>query len=151
RFDPEQRPPDDPGDGPAGRVLHRHREPRRRRPVRVPRPAREVHVSDSSAVLEVRDLRVEFDTPDGVVHAADGVSYSVGRGRALGIVGESGSGKSVTNLTVMGLTRFQGARISGEVLLDGRSLLDLPGDEMRRLRGNEIAMIFQDPLSSLNP
>ena len=105
----------------------------------------------AGALLEVRDLRVEFDTDDGVVHAVDGVSYSVERGRALGIVGESGSGKSVSNLTVMGLTRFQGARISGEVLLDGRSLLDLPKDEMRRIRGNEIAMIFQDPLSSLHP
>ena len=98
----------------------------------------------AGALLEVRDLRVEFDTDDGVVHAVDGVSYSVERGRALGIVGESGSGKSVSNLTVMGLTRFQGARISGEVLLDGRSLLDLPKEEMRRIRGNEIAMIFQD-------
>ena len=105
----------------------------------------------AGALLEVRDLRVEFDTDDGVVHAVDGVSYSVERGRALGIVGESGSGKSVSNLTVMGLTRFQGARISGEVLLGGRSLLDLPKDEMRRIRGNEIAMIFQDPLSSLHP
>jgi peptide/nickel transport system ATP-binding protein len=102
-------------------------------------------------VLEVRDLRVEFDTDDGIVHAVDGVSYRVERGRALGIVGESGSGKSVSNLTVMGLTRFQAARISGEVLLDGRSLLDLPDDEIRRIRGNEIAMIFQDPLSSLHP
>ena len=69
----------------------------------------------ADALLEVRDLRVEFDTDDGVVHAVDGVSYSVERGRALGIVGESRSGKSVSNLTVMGLTRFQGARISGEV------------------------------------
>ena len=67
-------------------------------------------MTPAGALLEVRDLRVEFDTDDGVVHAVDGVSYSVERGRALGIVGESGSGKSVSNLTVMGLTRFQGAR-----------------------------------------
>jgi peptide/nickel transport system ATP-binding protein len=105
----------------------------------------------AGALLEVRDLVVEFDTDDGVVHAVDGVSYSVERGRALGIVGESGSGKSVSSLTVMGLTRFQGARISGEVLFEGRDLLQLPDDEMRAIRGDEIAMIFQDPLSSLHP
>src|SRR5919202_549308 len=102
-------------------------------------------------LLDVRDLRVEFDTDDGVVHAVDGISYSVDRGRALGIVGESGSGKSVSNLTVMGLTRFYGARVSGEVVFDGRDLLTLGDDEMRRIRGDEIAMIFQDPLSSLHP
>jgi len=102
-------------------------------------------------ILEVRDLRVEFDTSDGVVHAVDGVSYAVERSRALGIVGESGSGKSVSSLTVMGLTRFEGARISGEVLFEGRDLLSLPDDDMRRVRGDDIAMIFQDPLSSLHP
>ncbi|HKP91876.1 MAG TPA: ABC transporter ATP-binding protein [Thermoleophilaceae bacterium] len=104
-----------------------------------------------AALLEVRDLRVEFDTDDGVVHAVDGVSYSVERGRALGIVGESGSGKSVSNLTVMGLTRFYGARVSGEVIFEGRDLLALGDEEMRRIRGDDIAMIFQDPLSSLHP
>src|SRR4051812_19154848 len=102
-------------------------------------------------LLEVRDLRVEFDTDDGVVHAVDGISYTVERGRALGIVGESGSGKSVSNLTVMGLTRFYGARVSGEVVFDGRDLLALSDDEIRRIRGEDIAMIFQDPLSSLHP
>jgi peptide/nickel transport system ATP-binding protein len=102
-------------------------------------------------LLEVRDLRVEFDSSDGVVHAVDGVSYSVQRGSALGIVGESGSGKSVSSLTVMGLTRFSNARVEGEVIFEGRSLLDLPEDDMRRIRGNDIAMIFQDPLSSLHP
>ncbi len=104
------------------------------------------------ALLEVRDLTVSFETEDGVVQAVDGVSYSVDRGQALGIVGESGSGKSVSSLTVMGLTRFDGnARISGEVLLDGRNLLTASDDELRRLRGDEVAMIFQDPLSSLHP
>ncbi len=104
------------------------------------------------ALLEVRDLTVSFETEDGVVQAVDGVSYSVDRGQALGIVGESGSGKSVSSLTVMGLTRFDGnARISGEVLLDGRNLLTAGDDELRRLRGDEVAMIFQDPLSSLHP
>ena len=104
------------------------------------------------ALLEVRDLTVSFETEDGVVQAVDGVSYSVERGQALGVVGESGSGKSVSSLTVMGLTRFDGnARISGQVLFDGQDLLTASDDELRRLRGNDIAMIFQDPLSSLHP
>jgi peptide/nickel transport system ATP-binding protein len=105
----------------------------------------------SPPLLEVRDLRVSFPTEDGVVRAVDGVSYAVEQGRTLGIVGESGSGKSVANLTVMGLTRKANARIAGEVFLNGRELLSLPEEEMRRVRGNEIAMIFQDPLSSLHP
>ena len=102
-------------------------------------------------LLEVRDLRVHFATPDGVVKAVDGISYTVDEGRSLGIVGESGSGKSVSSLTVMGLTRGDNATITGEVLFDGVDLLALGSEEMRRLRGNEIAMIFQDPLSSLHP
>jgi peptide/nickel transport system ATP-binding protein len=105
----------------------------------------------SAPLLEVRDLRVSFHTEDGIVRAVDGVSYAVDRGRALGIVGESGSGKSVGSLTVMGLTRSPNARISGEILFDGRDLLTLSQEEMRTVRGNEIAMIFQDPLSSLHP
>jgi len=104
------------------------------------------------ALLEVRDLTVSFDTEDGVVQAVDGVSYSIERGQALGIVGESGSGKSVSSLTVMGLTRFEGnARITGEVLFDGKDLLAADDAALRRMRGSEIAMIFQDPLSSLHP
>jgi peptide/nickel transport system ATP-binding protein len=103
------------------------------------------------AVLEIRDLHVEFGTPDGVVHAVRGVSLSVDRGRTLGIVGESGSGKSVTALTVMGLTRAPNAGISGEVLFDGDDLLKVSSDDLRRIRGKRIAMIFQDPLSSLHP
>jgi peptide/nickel transport system ATP-binding protein len=102
-------------------------------------------------LLRVEDLRVEFPTEDGVVHAVDGVSYEVRRGGTLGIVGESGSGKTVSALTVMGLTRRMGARISGRILFEGRDLLALSEEEMRRLRGNEIAMVFQDPLSSLHP
>jgi len=104
-----------------------------------------------SALLEVRDLTVEFDTEDGVVHAVDGVSYDVHPGRTVGIVGESGSGKSVSSLTVMGLTRFDNARVSGRVLFEGRDLLALSDEEMRAIRGEEIAMVFQDPLSSLHP
>ncbi len=102
-------------------------------------------------LLEVRDLTVHFQTEDGVVRAVDGVSHTIHAGEALGIVGESGSGKSVSMLTVMGLTRARNARISGEVLFEGRDLLKASDAEMRRIRGNEIAMIFQDPLSSLHP
>jgi peptide/nickel transport system ATP-binding protein len=104
------------------------------------------------ALLDVRDLRVQFDTDDGVVKAVDGVSYTVEHGGALGIVGESGSGKSVSSLAVMGLTRFAGnARISGQVLFEGKDLLAASDEELRHIRGNDIAMIFQDPLSSLHP
>jgi len=103
-------------------------------------------------LLEVKDLTVTFDTEDGRVQAVDKVSYTVESGKALGIVGESGSGKSVSSLTVMGLTRFfSNAVISGEVLFEGRDLLKASDDEIRNLRGNEISMIFQDPLSSLHP
>ena len=104
------------------------------------------------ALLEVTDLKVHFATDDGMVQAVDGVSYTVDRGQALGIVGESGSGKSVSSLTVMGLTRFAGnARISGSIKFDGKDLLGASDEDMRKLRGNELAMIFQDPLSSLHP
>jgi peptide/nickel transport system ATP-binding protein len=102
-------------------------------------------------LLEVRDLEVRFATDDGVVRAVDGVSYSVDAGRSLGIVGESGSGKSVSNLTVLGLTRAANASFNGEVLFEGRDLLKLSEEEMREIRGEHIAMIFQDPLSSLHP
>ena len=104
------------------------------------------------ALLEVKDLKVHFKTDDGIVKAVDGVSYAVDRGQALGIVGESGSGKSVSSLTVMGLSRFsKNVEISGSVLLDGKELLTASDEDMRHLRGNEISMIFQDPLSSLHP
>jgi peptide/nickel transport system ATP-binding protein len=102
-------------------------------------------------LLEVEDLRVQFRTDDGVVHAVDGVSYAVEEGRTLGIVGESGSGKSVTSLTTLGLTRGRSTEISGRIVFEGRDLLQASGEELRRIRGNEIAMIFQDPLSSLHP
>ncbi len=105
----------------------------------------------SPALLDVEDLRVHFRTEDGVVRAVDGISYSVDRGKVLGIVGESGSGKSVSNLTIMGLTRSKSADISGRAVFEGRDLLTLGNEEMRRVRGDDIAMIFQDPLSSLHP
>ena len=103
------------------------------------------------ALLEVRDLTVSFDTEDGIVHAVDGVSYDVDAGQALGTVGESGSGKSVSSLTVMGLTRAANATITGSVRFGGRDLLHASDEELRAIRGGEIAMIFQDPLSSLHP
>jgi peptide/nickel transport system ATP-binding protein len=108
-------------------------------------------VSAAESLLRVEDLRVEFPTEDGVVHAVDGVSYEVGRGRTLGIVGESGSGKTVSSLTTLGLTRTQGARVSGRIVFEGTDLVALSEHELRAIRGNEIAMIFQDPLSSLHP
>jgi peptide/nickel transport system ATP-binding protein len=108
-------------------------------------------VSDAEPLLRVEDLRVEFPTEDGIVHAVDGVTYQVFNGRTLGIVGESGSGKTVSSLTTLGLTRRQGARVSGRILFEGRDLVTLPEDELRTIRGNEIAMIFQDPLSALHP
>jgi peptide/nickel transport system ATP-binding protein len=103
------------------------------------------------ALLEVDDLHVSFRTRDGVVHAVGGASFSVDRERTLGIVGESGSGKTVAALTVMGLTRLGNAEVRGRIVLDGVDLLGLPQRELRRIRGKRVAMIFQDPLSSLHP
>jgi peptide/nickel transport system ATP-binding protein len=109
-------------------------------------------VTPAERVLEVRDLRVHFDTPAGVVKAVDGVNWHVDAGETLAIVGESGSGKSVSAMTILGLVPSPPATFpSGEVRLHGRSLLDLPEAQQRKLRGNEIAMIFQDPLTALNP
>src|SRR5215212_2967083 len=108
-------------------------------------------MADKTPLLEVRNLKVHFPTADGLVKAVDGVSYTVDSGQTLGIVGESGSGKSVSSLTVMGLTRARNARISGEIIFDGRDLLQASDEELRKIRGNDIAMIFQDPLSSLHP
>ena len=102
-------------------------------------------------LLEVKDLVVHFETEDGIVQAVDGISYTVDRGHALGIVGESGSGKSVSSMTVMGLTRAGNARISGSITFDGQDLLSASDEDIRKVRGGEIAMIFQDPLSSLHP
>ncbi len=102
-------------------------------------------------LLEVEDLRVTFKTEDGIVHAVDGLSYSIEAGKTLGIVGESGSGKTVSSLTALGLTRLQGADVSGSIRFDGQDLVALDDDELREIRGNDIAMIFQDPLSSLHP
>lgn len=103
-------------------------------------------------ILEVRDLRVEFDTQDGVVHAVNGISYRLHKGETLGIVGESGSGKSVSVMALMRLLPTPPARISnGEVIFMGQNLLELSEAEMRGIRGSQMAMVFQDPMTSLNP
>ncbi|MGH3050630.1 MAG: ABC transporter ATP-binding protein, partial [Gaiellaceae bacterium] len=103
-------------------------------------------------VLSIRDLAVEFKTDDGVVHAVDGITYDVFPGETLGIVGESGSGKSVSTLSILGLIPMPPGRIvSGEAQFKGRDLLKLRKRELRRLRGEEVAMVFQDPMTSLNP
>ena len=101
------------------------------------------------ALHEVRDLRVSFYTPDGTVRAVRGLSFDIERGQTLAVVGESGSGKSVATQTITGLTR--GAKVSGTAIFDGTDLITADAATMRRLRGAEIAMIFQDPLSSLHP
>ena len=103
------------------------------------------------SLLSVEDLRVRFATDDGVVKAVDGVSFDVEPGTTLGIVGESGCGKSVANLTILGLTRAQNAKIAGRIVFDGLDLTTLRDEELRHIRGNRISMIFQDPLSSLHP
>lgn len=104
------------------------------------------------ALLEVKNLKTHFKTPDGVVKAVDGVSFSLEEGQTLGIVGESGSGKSVTALSIMGLNPSPPAYYpEGEILFDGRDLLKASEKELQKIRGDEIAMIFQDPMTSLNP
>jgi peptide/nickel transport system ATP-binding protein len=103
------------------------------------------------ALLEVNDLKTHFKTDDGVVRAVDGVSFSVEKGQTLGIVGESGSGKSVTCLTIMGLNPTRTATSSGTALWKGEDLLTASSKRLREIRGNEIAMIFQDPMTSMNP
>ena len=104
-----------------------------------------------SSYLEVRDLKVHFPTDDGLVRSVDGLSFAVDRGRTLGIVGESGSGKSVTSQAVLGLLARTNARLSGEVWLDGEQLIGADAERVRKLRGRKMAMIFQDPLSSMHP
>ena len=103
-------------------------------------------------LLSVRDLAVEFSTEDGVVHAVNGVSYDVYPGEVLGVVGESGSGKSVGVMSLLGLIPQPPGKItSGEAMFDGQDLLKMPKKQLRRLRGDDVAMVFQDPMTSLNP
>ena len=109
-------------------------------------------IPEGGHLLELQDLKMYFHTQDGVVKAVDGVSYTLDRGETLGVVGESGSGKSVTALTIMGLIDMPPGKIEGgDVLYRGKSLLQMSEEEMQGVRGNDIAMIFQDPMTSLNP
>jgi oligopeptide/dipeptide ABC transporter ATP-binding protein len=105
----------------------------------------------AAPILSVRDLRTNFFTDDGVVQAVRGVSFDVMPGETLGVVGESGCGKSVTALSIMGLVQPPGRVVGGEIVFRGQDLLKMPHEEVREIRGKDIAMIFQDPLSSLNP
>ncbi len=107
--------------------------------------------TSQNAILEVDDLRTEFHTEEGVVHAVNGISYSLHEGETLGIVGESGCGKSVSVLSIMRLLASPPAEIHGSVRFKGTDLLQLPEAEMRKIRGAQIGMVFQDPLTSLNP
>jgi peptide/nickel transport system ATP-binding protein len=110
-----------------------------------------VSATFGEVLIEVKDLTVEFPTPDGIVHAVDKLSFTVSRGEIFGIVGESGSGKSVTNLAILGLHNKERTLISGEILFKGRDLLRASSDELRGIRGKQIAMIFQDPFACLHP
>ncbi|TMD02273.1 MAG: ABC transporter ATP-binding protein [Chloroflexi bacterium] len=108
-------------------------------------------MSEPETLLHVRGLRTHFFTNDGVVRAVDGVDLSVRQGETLGLVGESGCGKSITALTVMRLLSRPGRAVAGRIDFNGRNLLELPDEEMEDVRGNDIAMIFQEPMTSLNP
>ncbi|MBM4297991.1 MAG: ABC transporter ATP-binding protein, partial [Deltaproteobacteria bacterium] len=103
-------------------------------------------------LLQVKNLRVSFFTPEGEVRAIDGVNFEIDQGKTLGLVGESGCGKSVTSLSIMRLIPSPpGKIVGGEIFYKGRDLLKLNNEEMRKIRGNEISMIFQEPMTSLNP
>lgn len=105
----------------------------------------------TETILEVRDLRTSFFTENFEVKAVDGVSFSVPKGKTLGVVGESGSGKSITSLSILRLIQNPGKVVGGQVLFKGTDLLEKSDSEMRKIRGNEISMIFQEPMTSLNP
>ena len=107
--------------------------------------------SAPTALLDIQDLRIHFPTDDGLVKAVDGISFSLDRGRTLGIVGESGSGKSVSSLGILGLYNRSNSQISGKIYLDGEDIVAASQARVRELRGSKMAMIFQDPLSSLHP
>jgi peptide/nickel transport system ATP-binding protein len=118
----------------------------------VPTEARKPrHVRSGTPLLEVKGLRTSFYTRDGVVRAVDGIDFHVDRGEIMGLVGESGCGKSVTSLSLLRLIPSPGRIEAGQIIFDGRNLLDLSGEEMRKIRGDRISMIFQQPTSSLNP
>src|SRR5258708_14121671 len=105
----------------------------------------------ADALLRVEDLRVEFSSEDGIVHAVDGITYQVYPGKTLGIVGESGSGQTVSSLTTLGLTRRQRARVSGRILFEGRDLVAMSDTELSSIRGNQTAVIVHAPRPPLHP
>ena len=109
------------------------------------------HESDTGALLEIKGLRTHFFTQDGTVKAVDGVTFAIKNGQTLGVVGESGCGKSITALSVMRLIERPGKIVEGSIRFDGRNLLELSSDQMQDVRGNSISMIFQEPMTSLNP
>ena len=115
-------------------------------------PRRPVDTLRMAPLLQVKDLRTSFFTSDGEVRAVDGVTFDIEDGRTIGLVGESGCGKSVTALSIIRLLpKGTGRIVGGEIHLQGRDLSGLPHEDMRRIRGNEISMIFQEPMTSLNP
>ncbi|MBU2514568.1 ABC transporter ATP-binding protein [bacterium] len=105
----------------------------------------------NQTILEVNNLKTHFFTKQGVVKAVDGVSFSVDRGKVMGLVGESGSGKSITGFSIIGLIDPPGKIVDGEILLNGKSITNLPEEQMKQYRGRKVAMIFQDPMMTLNP
>ena len=116
-----------------------------------PAPATTSRAKDEEPMLRVEGLRTHFFTNDGVVRAVDGVDFTIQRGETLGVVGESGCGKSITSLSIMQLLTKPGRTVAGRIIFEGRNLLELPADEVAALRGNDISMIFQEPMTSLNP
>ena len=119
--------------------------------MRQPDLQRQTEPSEPAPYLAVNNLSVQFPTEDGLVHAVEGVTMSVQRGKTLAVVGESGSGKSVTALAIMGLLNRKSAKVTGEVWIDGQEMIGLSDRDVRKLRGSKMAMIFQDPMSSLHP
>ena len=150
-----QVPPD--GTAPGDHPRHRDRDlgarlqPHRRRSARGPRPEAQRTLTVPEPLLSVEDLKVEFWTSRGTVYAVNGISFEVAAGETLGIVGESGCGKSVTSLALLGILSRAGRVTGGTATFGGRDLLKLDDQQLRKIRGREIAMIFQDPMSSLNP
>jgi oligopeptide/dipeptide ABC transporter ATP-binding protein len=112
---------------------------------------RQKRADASGPLLEVRNLKTHFFTQDGVVKAVDGVSFTIGDGKTLGVVGESGCGKSITAMSILGIISRPGRIVAGQILLDGRDLAKLSSGDLREVRGNDIAIIFQEPMTSLNP
>ena len=116
------------------------------------RDGRRTKRSDAAGpLLEVKGLKTHFFTQDGTVKAVDGISFTIGDGKSLGVVGESGCGKSITAMSILGLISRPGRIVAGQILLDGRDLVTLPPNDLREVRGNDISIIFQEPMTSLNP